>query len=895
MKVWGRLFTIVLGAVCVAQSQVPATQGPAGRIPAAIEAVRATSAIEVDGILSESIWQRQGMTQLTQALPSEGASPSQKTEVWLAYDEQALYVAARMYDSAPDSIIQTLGRRDAAITADWFTFYVDPYHDHRSGFYFALSAAGSMQDGTLFNDDWDENTWDGVWEGKSTIDEKGWSMEMRIPYSQLRFRYQEHYVWGINFKRWIGRTNERDYLVYTPQKESGFVSRFVDLVGIESISESRQFEILPYVTSRAEYTQHAPNDPFNSGSRYLPGMGADLKVALGSNLTFNGTINPDFGQVEVDPAVVNLSDVETFFDEKRPFFIEGANTFRFGQGGSNSFWGFNWSNPTFFYSRRIGRSPQGSLPSYDYADLPLGTHILGAGKITGKVGDNWNIGMIHAVTAREFADIESGSTRQRIEVEPLTYYGIGRAQKDFNDGLQGLGFITTYTGRNFQDQRLRDEINSSAFVGAIDGWTFLDSEKTYVVTGWTGLSDIHANQTQMLALQQSSRHYFQRPDGSVHVDSSATSLRGYAGRFTINKQKGQMMLNSAIGIIDPSFDVNDLGFLWRTDMINYHVATGYKWTDRTEYYNYLNFSVSAFGSYDFGGTKTWQGYWTQGNWEFPNFYSVYWSYAYNPYTFDTRGTRGGPAMLNPVGWEIDFGANSDSRKPIEVNLFGFTYQGGGGEQYMVEVDLQYKPLPNINLTVGPSINRNRSEAQWFNDGNNPYTDPLAVNTYGRRYLFANLDQTTVAANIRLNWTFTPELSLQLFMQPLISTGKYTNPKEFLRPRSFEFRAFGENGSTIQVNRDQDGNVTGYDLDADGNGPSPTFTVSNPDFNFTSLRGNAVLRWEYRPGSTIYLVWTQSRSDNINNGDFQFSRSVDMLVGAKPDNIFLIKFSYWWNL
>ncbi|HEY6953056.1 MAG TPA: DUF5916 domain-containing protein, partial [Bacteroidota bacterium] len=653
-----------------------------------IMAERIRGSVTIDGDISEPEWQRPGFANFTQRLPNEGAAPSQRTEVWLAYDDQALYVAARMEDTAPDSIIRILGRRDVDLTADWFQFDIDPYHDRRSGFYFALSAAGTMQDGTLYNDEWNDNSWDGVWEGKARIDNKGWTVEMRIPYSQLRFHPAEKYVWAVNFSRKIGRKNESDYVVFTPQKGSGFVSRFIDVGGIHDIYPPKDIEILPYVTSRAEFAPHTSGDPFNSGSKYSPGFGADLKVALSSDLTLNGTINPDFGQVEVDPAVVNLSDVETYYQEKRPFFVEGANIFEFGSGGSNNFWGFNWGGPTFFYSRRIGRAPEGSLPSNDYSDMPLGTHIIGAGKLTGKLSDNWNIGMIHAVTNREFARIETGGQQKSVEVEPLTYYGVGRIQRDFNDGRQGLGAIVTYTNRFFSEPALRDQINGNALVTGIDGWQFLDGDKTYVLTGWAASSHITGSQARITALQASSRHYYQRPDaGDVHMDSSATSLNGYAGRFAVNKQKGSWMFNSAIGFINPGFDADDLGFLWRTDLINYHVMGGYKWTDPTEYYNNERLNVALFGTYDYAGNKTWQGYWLSNTIQFTNFYQLQLSYAYNPYSIDSRGTRGGPAVLNPTGWEIDVSAMSDSRKSTTLNFFGFTYQGGGGEQFQGELDV----------------------------------------------------------------------------------------------------------------------------------------------------------------------------------------------------------------
>ncbi|HTP13681.1 MAG TPA: DUF5916 domain-containing protein, partial [Bacteroidota bacterium] len=636
---------------------------------------------------------------------------------------------------------------------------------------------------------------------------------------------------------------------------------------------------------------HATGDPFNSGSKYSPGIGGDFKVALGPVLTLNGTVNPVFGQVEVDPAVVNLSDVETYYQEKRPFFVEGANIFEFGQGGANDYWGFNWGGPTFFYSRRIGRAPQGSLPTNDYADVPLGTHIIGAGKLTGKLSDNWNVGMIHAVTNREFARIESGGSQQSVEVEPLTYYGVARAQRDFNDGRQGIGVLTTYTNRFFSDPALRDQINASSVVAGADGWQFLDSDKTYVVTGWLTGSHVSGDKARITALQASSRHYFQKPDDpAVHMDSSATSLSGYAGRFAVNKQKGSWMFNSAFGFIDPGFDVDDLGYLWRTDMINGHIVGGYKWTDRTDYYNNLRINASIFGTYDYAGDRTWRGYWSALSIEFTNFYQMQLNYAYNPSSIDIRSTRGGPAMFCPTGWEIDFFAASDSRKATTVQFMGSTYMGGGGQQYQGELDVDFRPASNIELSIGPSFSRNISQTQWVAS----YADPAALETFGTRYVFADLDQKTLAANIRLNWTFTPVLSLQLFAQPLISSGYYQSFKSFERPKTFIFDEYGTGNSTVVKSVSTDGSVS-YMVDADGSGPAPAYNFSDPNFNFKSLRGNAVLRWEFRPGSVVYVVWTQSRSDNENYGEFQFNHALSRLIDAKPDNIFMLKFSYWWNM
>jgi hypothetical protein len=778
-----------------------------------------------------------------------------------------------------------LSRRDARWDSDIFAFFVDPYYDRRSGFYFALDAAGTLYDGVLYNDEWDDDSWDGVWEGKVNIDKRGWTAEMRIPFSQLRFHETDKYVWGINFRRDIARRNERDYVVFTPKNGSGFVSRFVDLVGIREISPVRQIEVLPYVTTQAAYTEHDDGDPFNDGSEYTPRIGADFKIGIGTNLILDATVNPDFGQVEVDPAVVNLSDVETFFREKRPFFIEGSKIISFGQGGSRSNWSFNWPNPNFFYSRRIGRSPQGEVPDADFSDVPAGTDILGAAKLSGKIGDNWNLGAIQAITSREYADLQTDGQRSRAEVEPWSYYGIARLQKEFNEGRQALGFISTLTARRFDDARLRDELNSSAFTFGLDGWTFLDAEKMWVVTGWTGMSHVRGNNERMTSLQENSRHYFQRPDAShVSVDSSVTSLTGYAGRLMVNKQKGNIFLNSALAFSNPKFEVNDLGFQSRTDLINGHVGAGYKWTEPTDFYRYIEVGGAVFRSYDFDENIIWEGVFLFGSFEFLNYYSIYWNTAYNPQTVNNRRTRGGPLTLNPPGYQLSLHTSSDHRKDLVLEAGAFTYQSDWSRGWEVSTEVRWRPSSNISVSVEPELERNKENSQWVDS----FDDPTATATFGKRYVFAELNQTTISASIRLNWTFTPHLSLQLYAQPLISSGDYHNFKELARPKTYDFNVYDGAASTISLQDEE------YEVDPDGPGPADSFTFDDPDFNLISLRGNAVLRWEYQPGSTIYFVWTQSRFDEEVFGDFQFNRSMRRLWSTTPDNIFMIKLTYWWS-
>ena len=851
-----------------------------------ISAIRINQVVNIDGNLQEEFWKQIiPINQFIQKDPDEGKESTQKTEVRIAYDDAALYVGARMFDTSPDSIIARLVRKDVDITSDLFAVFLDPYHDKRSGFYFGVNAAGTMYDGVLYNDTWNDNSWDGVWEGKVKINNGGWTAEMRIPFSQLRFHKNSQNVWGINFRRDVARNNEQDYFIYVPKNENGFVSRFAQLKGLNEITPPGKFEVLPYFTTRAKYTHPESNDPFNKASDFKPGLGADFKVGLGTNLNLSATINPDFGQVEIDPAVINLSDVETFFNEKRPFFVEGSTIFNFGQGGATNYWGFNWSNPDFFYSRRIGRQPQGETPDADYIDYPDGTHILGAAKITGKIGDKWNVGVIQSLTQREYARLDNSGVHSELEVEPVTYYGVIRAQNEINDGYQGLGFMSTFTNRFFKADNLKNDINKDAFAFGIDGWTFLDSSKTWVISGWTGLSNINGTQARITDLQSNSQHYFQRPDAeSFSVDSTATSLTGFAGRIYLNKQRGNFFFNSAFGFISPKFDLNDLGFLWRADVLNMHIGAGYFWTEQTSIYRYLELGGALFRNYDYDGNITWEGIFHFGNIRFLNYYSINWNLAYNPETINNRRTRGGPLTINYPGYQANAFLSSDSRKDIIIGAGFFTYQEiNNSYNWDFNSSVEFRPSSNVSISIEPYYSINKDLQQWVD----AFDDPTAVKTFGKRYVFAELDQKTFGAGIRLNWTFTPELSLQLYAQPLISSGEYTNFKELAAPKTHNYNIFGTGNSTFDEST--------LTADPDGPGPATPIQIDNPDFNFKSLRGNAVLRWEFIPGSVVYFVWTQTRSDEEEIGKFRLGQSINRLLNTRADNIFMVKFTYWFNM
>ena len=866
-------------------------QPPTPQAQKTVHAIRANGPINIDGVLEETAWQEEGYSDFIQSDPTDGAQPTEKTKVWVAYDEKSLYVAARLYDSQPELITSRLGRRDDFVDSDWFIFAVDPYYDRRSGYQFAVNPAGSIVDWTLYNDEWNDSTWDGVWEWKALIDEEGWTVEIRIPYNQLRFPKKDEYVWGVNFRRVIKRKNERTGFVWVPKEDSGYVSRFAKLLGIQDIRPGRLIEFLPYSVVQAQYSPEESGNPFETGNKYLGNTGFDLKIGLKSNLTLDTTVNPDFGQVEVDPAVINLSDYETYFSEKRPFFIEGSNIFdQFGRGGATSNASLSWSSPSFFYSRRIGRAPQGDVEQDGHVNFPDRSTILGAFKLTGKVGKGWNIGFINALTAREYAEIDSDGQRFKEEVEPFSYYGVLRTLREFNEGKQGLGFIATSVVRDLRNENLEGILNKNAFSLAVDGWTFLDKDKTWVTGGWLGGTRIEGSQSAILDLQQSSLHYYQRPDAThVEVNEEATSLSGWAGRFYINKQKGNFLFNAAFGALSPGFDPNDVGFQSaNSDKINAHLLLGYYWPHPGKIFRNLLVFGGPFRNYDFGGNKTWDGYLIIVEGQFLNYWGFNTMLAYNPQTISNTLTRGGPLALLPSGYQINLNLSTDSREPVVISGHGSYYsRPTDGYSLSSSISLRWKPRANISFSFGPGYYVRKSSIQWVTR----VDDPLMTETFGTRYVFGFYFQRMLSSDIRLNWTFTPNLSLQLYLQPLLAVGKYNQFKELASPKKYEYDLFGEDGSTISYS-DSDEE---YSVDPDGPGPAPVFYFGNPDFNFKSLRGTIVLRWEYLPGSILYFVWTQNRANEANPGDFNFGRDMGDLFTTPGDNIFLIKISYRWNI
>lgn len=855
----------------------------------AVTSYKLAQPLIIDGILNEPAYKNPAVTKFIQKDPDEGQPASQHSEVWTFHDDHNIYFAGRFYDTNPDSIDITLMRRDDVIESDWFFVYLDTYNDNRNGYYFAVNAGGSVADGTLYNDSWDDNSWDGVWESKTSVDEFGWYAEIRIPFSQLRFHESDEMVWGVNFNRDIKRRHEMSFYVMVPKSESGFVSRMADLVGLNNIIPRQRFELLPYVVQKAQYLIHDDNDPFYKSNQYKTSLGADVKLSLGSNFNLDATFNPDFGQVEVDPAIVNLSAFETFYDEKRPFFIEGSNIFGFGYGGSNNNWGFNFSVPELFYSRRIGRLPQGSVDSDNFVNYPQETRILAAAKLTGKIDETWSMGVLTSFTERTFAMTQSSDGRRtELQVEPFTHYGVFRTQKEFNSGKQSLGVIATSVNRDLNSTNLQNSLGQQAYTVGFDGWTFLDDDETYVLTGSFISSYTSGSKDYLLKLQKQPYRYMQRPDKTyMPIDSTRTSMAGYFSRVMINKQKGNFYLNSALGIISPGFEYNDLGSQWMADRINGHLVLGYRWFEPDPVFRRKNFYIAYNRTSDYEDNISREGFYLNGGAEFLNFWGFNINSSINFNSVSTTLTRGGPKLDVPFNYSVNLNAYTDSRAEFQLKPFaGYWRNQIQSHEYYFGFDLVWKPDPQISFSIGPEYAFNYTSFQWV--GN--FSDESAVNTYNTRYVFADLDQRTLSANIRLNWIFTPTLSLQVYIQPLLAVGDYEKFKEIINPPSLDVLEYGSGNSSIEYDQAADS----YSVIPD-NSSTAAFSFNNPDFNFKSLRGNLVLRWEVLPGSVFYFAWTNSRTNFDDPGRFNPKNDFSNLLSAEGNDIFLIKFSYWFDM
>ncbi len=826
----------------------------------------------VDGVLDEADWASATVARNFVVFePNEGEPASQRTEARVLYGDAALYVGIRAFDEAPDSIVSRLARRDERPHSDWLDVAIDSYHDRRTAFRFSVNPAGVKVDAYFFDDTNEDTSWDAVWDVATTMDEEGWTAEFRIPYSQLRFNGADRQTWGINFGRVVARHLEQSLWAPVSRGDGAMVSRFGDLEGLHDLSPPRRLEVLPYSLVRLESLSGAAEDPFHDPRDFSYAIGGDVKYGLTTDITLDLTINPDFGQVEADPAQVNLTAFESFFAERRPFFVEGANIFSFSFSPGDDGGGEN-----LFYSRRIGRAPRGRVSSRLYADSPDRTRIASAVKLSGKTQTGWSVGLLHALTTREKAYRADGSNLLEPQVvEPLAHYGVGRLSKDFRDGKSAVGVISTWTVRN---GAAADELalHKGAYTAGLDGRHRFGADR-FLLSGYLIGTTVRGSEQAIARTQRAPARYFQRPDaGHTDFDPERTSLNGWSGAATFAKISGGFF-RYASGVMarSPGFETNDAGFMREADFWSPWVWVGYNRYKPTKRFQRWNVNFNGWTSYSFGGERYSTGGNVNGSFTLNNFWGGYVGVHHNTEGLSNTTLRGGPMFVREASWNGWGGLRSDSRKPLRINI-GANWSAkpeSGSWSWGTEASLHWRPSSSMTLSAGPFMRLRSEDLQWVRrfGGDAP------------NYLFGELRQVTAGATTRASWTFSPTLSLQVYAEPFVSAGEYGEFKRISDPRA---QAYKDRYDLLQSRVADNGLV---EADVDGDGSPESFR--NPDFNVKQFRSNVVLRWEYQPGSALFVAWSQGRDHYAQTGDFSLG-DVGTLFEEPSEDVFMVKMSYW---
>jgi hypothetical protein len=832
----------------------PASAALASRRPAVLtaQAVPANGPIVIDGHLNEKVWEEAPIIRdFVQREPAEGRAPSQRTEVQVAYDALALYVAVRAFDTDPSAIVGLLTRRDQRSPSDWIKIAVDSYHDRRSAYEFAVNPVGVKADRYYFNDGASDDSWDAVWDVAVARDDHGWRAEFRIPFSQLRFNNTTGGPVGFAVAREIGRLAETSTWPLLSRNETGLVSQFGELHGLRMSGSPKRLEIQPYMLGQLAVQPPAAVGPLIDRTDPSGTIGVDVKYALTPGLTLTATANPDFGQVEADPAVVNLDAFETFFQERRPFFVEGSGTFRFNIDCNDG------ECTGLFYSRRVGRAPQGaaSTRAGEHATAPTSATILGAAKLTGRVGQ-FSVGAITAYTQQEHATIASGLDRRRQVVEPFSAYQVLRARREFAN-RSALGFMGTATNR-----RLDSAVSflpDAAYTAGMDyDWRV---RPDYNVTGFFAASRVQGTTEAITRLQSNAVHQYQRVDAAhVALDAGATALSGHAGSIAFGKIGGERTrFNANYGYKTPGFDINDLGFQRRADerTMSHWLQLRYNTPGRLTRSWMVNFNQWA--AWNFDGDRMFSGGNVNMHWTWRNNWRTGYGVNVNTAPFRDRSTRGGPGVLGNRNVSLWYYTDLDDRRAIIPGYNGYhETDGQGTTRHNINPRVTWRPSSAASIQVGMRLGLNNDDAQWVrNEARDGRT----------RYVFGRIEQRTVAMTARVNYTITPNLSVQTYAEPFVSAGEYSKFRELVDGRAAGY----------------EDRYRAYDYRA------------NPDFNYRSFRTTNVVRWEYRPGSSLFVVWQQGRQDVASQGDFRFGRDFGDLFSAPSHNVFLVKLSYWFNI
>ena len=832
----------------------------------------------IDGKLDDAVWDIvEWGNDFIERIPDENTPPSEQTKFKIVYDAKYLYVGVRAYDKSPDSIVKRLGRRDT-FEGDWVSISLDSYHDLRTTFGFIVSATGVKSDyfGSE-NGNNEDNSWNPIWTTRAIIDEKGWACEMKIPLSQLRFNNDDNQVWGLQFQRRFFREEERSVWQRRPNTVSGWTSEFGELHGLINLTPQKQLEIQPFTVIKQETYPVEQGNPFRDGSDFKLNGGLDAKIGITNDLTLDLTINPDFGQVEADPSSIQLDGFQTFFSEQRPFFVENKNIFNYQL--SPSITGNTFNSDNIFHSRRIGRSPQ-SFPDVSdnaFVDQPQNTTILGAAKFSGKTKNGWSIGVLESITDKEYAEIDDDGQKTKKLVEPITNYFVGRLQKDFNDSNTFIGGIFTATNRKLEDNL--DFLHKSAYVGGLD-FKHQWKERTWYVLGDIVMSQIMGSEEAITNTQNSIRHLFNRVDAShVDVDETRTSLTGTGGNMQLGKSGNKIRFEGGFSWRSPELEFNDLGFQRTADDIRHNFWISYRTLKPFGAFRSWQFNYNHWSAWDFEGNHNLLQWNVNTNMQFKNNWNTGGGLNVTPIRFSNSALRGGPRLRNSGALSGHLWFGTDNRKKIRFNPFYSFYKNASASSQSIETSISYKPIDALSISLSPQFSKNNDKLQFVEN----------IETANEtRYVNATIDQQTLSASIRLNYTINPDLTIQYYTQPFISRGRYSNFKYITNPIAGDFNNRFQLYDVNQISFDANNDVYLVDENLDS---TTDYEIGNPDFSFVQFRSNLVVRWEYIPGSEIFLVWSQgvtSLTDPMND----LFRSLETgILDQKPENIFLLKMTY----
>jgi hypothetical protein len=848
------------------------------------------SPVTLDGIPNEEAWNAVDYTgDFTQWQPNEGKAPHQPTRFKILYDEKYLYIAYHCIDQYADSIIRWMDRRDQ-FPGDWVEINIDSYHDLRTAFSFTLSVSGVRSDEFVSNNgnNWDVN-WNPIWFAKTHIDNTGWTAEVKIPFSQLRYGNEADKTWGIQVTRRIFRKEERSCWQYIPQNSGVWVSRFGELKGLKNIPMHRQVEIAPYVTVQADKYKKEDGNPFAKGFETKLNGGLDGKYAVTNDLILDFTVNPDFGQVEADPSQVRIDGFQNFFEERRPFFMESRNIFDYQLTGSEA--GGDYDSDLLFYSRRIGSSPHASpnINNNEYLKMPLNTSILGAAKFSGKTRKGWSIGILESVTEREMATIDNNGEKRKELVEPLSNYFVGRLQKDINGGQTIFGGIFTAVNR---DNGLNDQLHRSAYSGGLD-FFHTWKNRTWYIRGNMVFSQVQGSKTAILNTQTAFEHLFQRKGASeVSVDSNRTALTGTGGTFRFGKIGGKsgrhgrlFKFETGFTLRSPELELNDIGFMLTANEINHFTWAGLHWPKSFLFFRNARLNYNHWSRWDYSGKFLNQAFNFNSHATFKNNWQVGTGSTTNVYDVSNNALRGTMAIRNPGNISHNAYVNTDFRKKLYaylgiINTWGF---GNTTKTNNLELTLYYQPMNNLRVSLSALyIYYWRRQDQFVDNVNYNNTT---------RTIVSEVKQNTLRFTGRLTYNITPDLTLQYYGQPYITRPLYNHfayvTNAMAKNYNDRFHPFN-NGEVQEVNGE-------YQVDEQMNG-TIDYTFSKPDFNFVQFRSNFVMRWEYKPGSELYLVWSQNNTpdasaDLYNDVAVPKSLFQNAFDNQAARNIFLVKWTY----